>query len=64
MPVRSPCTNVCAIDRHSGWCDGCARRIDEIMRWPQASEAERTTILAALPDRRTQMASRQRWWRR
>jgi len=62
MPVRSPCINVCAIDRRSGWCEGCARSIDEIMRWPLASEDERTTILAALPGRQAQMASRKRWW--
>jgi uncharacterized protein len=64
MPIASPCTNVCAIDARSGWCEGCARSIDEITRWPLASDAERAAIVAALPGRRTLMAARKRWWRR
>jgi predicted Fe-S protein YdhL (DUF1289 family) len=51
MTVRSPCTNVCRIDRRSGWCDGCRRTVDEIMAWPTASEAEQRAILAELPKR-------------
>lgn len=51
MPLRSPCTNVCRIERRSGLCEGCKRTTDEIMRWPYASEAEQAAILAQLPDR-------------
>ena len=51
MSVRSPCTNVCRIDRRSGWCDGCRRTVDEIMAWPTASETEQRAILAKLPGR-------------
>ena len=51
MPVRSPCTNVCRIERRTGFCEGCRRTVDEIMRWPLASEAEQHAILAALPGR-------------
>ena len=49
--VPSPCINVCRIDRRSGWCDGCRRTVDEITRWPLASDAERLAILAELPGR-------------
>lgn len=49
--VASPCTNVCRIDRRSGWCEGCRRSMDEISRWPHASDAERRAILAQLPGR-------------
>jgi len=49
--VASPCTNVCRIDRRSGWCEGCRRSIDEITRWSVASDDERRAILAALPGR-------------
>ena len=49
--VASPCTNVCRIDRRSGWCEGCRRTVDEITRWPLASDAERLAILAELPGR-------------
>jgi hypothetical protein len=51
MSVASPCTNVCRIDRRSGWCEGCKRSIDEITGWPHASDAQRRAILAALPGR-------------
>ncbi|TFU02898.1 DUF1289 domain-containing protein [Polymorphobacter arshaanensis] len=64
MAVRSPCNNVCTIDRRSGWCAGCARTVDEITRWPLASEAERVAIVAALPQRRAILETRKRWWRR
>jgi len=62
MPVASPCTNVCVIDRRSGWCNGCARSIDEIMRWPLANEAERAAIVDQLPARRDALAQRKRPW--
>lgn len=51
MTVVSPCTNVCRIDRRTGWCEGCRRSVDEITRWPLASDAERQAILDALPAR-------------
>jgi predicted Fe-S protein YdhL (DUF1289 family) len=49
--VRSPCINVCRIDRRTGWCEGCRRTMAEISAWPTASEAERQAIVAALPAR-------------
>ena len=51
VPVPSPCTNVCRIERRSGWCEGCRRTVDEITRWPLASPAEQRRILAELPGR-------------
>jgi predicted Fe-S protein YdhL (DUF1289 family) len=51
VTVRSPCINVCRIDRKSGYCEGCRRTVDEIMRWPIADEAEQRAILAELPRR-------------
>ncbi len=50
-PLRSPCINVCRIDRRSGFCEGCKRTVDEITRWPIASHAEQAAILAELPGR-------------
>ena len=58
MAVRSPCTNVCRIDRRSGWCEGCGRTVDEIMAWPRATEAEQAALVAQLPAR---LARRQPW---
>ena len=51
-PVPSPCTNICKMDARSGFCLGCARTLDEIARWGQASNDERRRILAQLPARR------------
>jgi uncharacterized protein len=51
MALPSPCTNVCRIHQRSGFCEGCKRTVDEIMRWPRATEAEQAEILAALPAR-------------
>ncbi len=61
--VRSPCINVCEIERRSGECRGCARTLDEIARWPLASEAERAGIVAALPAR-VAARSRRGWFAR
>lgn len=52
MTVPSPCTGVCRIDPLTGWCEGCARTIEEIMVWPRADDAEKRAIVARLPERR------------
>lgn len=49
--IASPCTNVCRINRRTGWCEGCRRTMDEISRWPHANDDERRAILARLPER-------------
>jgi predicted Fe-S protein YdhL (DUF1289 family) len=50
--VASPCTNICRMHHGTGWCEGCARTIDEIVAWGGASDAVRLQILARLPERR------------
>jgi hypothetical protein len=50
--AASPCTNVCRIDKRSGYCEGCRRTVDEIMAWPNASEDVKRAVLDALPRRR------------
>lgn len=52
MTVASPCINVCRLNRRTGWCEGCGRSMDEISRWPTASDDERRAILARLKARR------------
>ncbi len=61
MTVASPCTNVCRIERRSGFCEGCRRTVDEITHWPLASEAERRAILAELPQRPSRKRLGVRW---
>ncbi len=51
---ESPCIRVCEMDAASGLCRGCARTLDEIARWGQASPAERDAVWQALPARRAQ----------
>ena len=50
--VKSPCTNVCQMHVPTGWCEGCARTIPEIIAWSKADDASRLAILARLPERR------------
>ncbi len=60
-PVRSPCINVCHIDSRSGYCEGCRRTVEEITRWPLASEAERAAVVAELPGRVVRKRLGVRW---
>jgi len=52
MAIASPCTKVCTIDPRSGLCHGCGRTLDEIARWASLDDAERSRIMAELPQRR------------
>jgi predicted Fe-S protein YdhL (DUF1289 family) len=47
-PVPSPCVSVCRIDPQSGWCEGCARTIDEIAQWSVMSDDARRAVWAQL----------------
>jgi predicted Fe-S protein YdhL (DUF1289 family) len=49
--IASPCRDVCSLDQSGKYCIGCGRSLDEIARWTLASEAERQSIVAALPER-------------
>lgn len=42
------------MDARSGLCLGCARSLEEIAAWAQASPAERRAIVQQLPQRRAQ----------
>ncbi len=55
MNVKSPCTNVCRMNPATGWCEGCARSIDEISAWSRADDAARLAILTRLPERRARL---------
>lgn len=47
----SPCTGTCTLDPLTRLCMGCARTIEEIMAWPNASAAQKHAILAAIGHR-------------
>jgi predicted Fe-S protein YdhL (DUF1289 family) len=50
--VKSPCTNICAIDYNVGFCMGCKRTIKEITTWSNLDEAEKKQILLKIIDRK------------
>lgn len=53
--VASPCINVCRMHAATGWCEGCARSLDEIAAWSRADEASKRAILARLPERHARL---------
>jgi predicted Fe-S protein YdhL (DUF1289 family) len=50
-PIQTPCINICEIDFDTLLCKGCGRTREEVARWMSFSDAERATIMAALPER-------------
>ncbi|NJM43949.1 MAG: DUF1289 domain-containing protein [Brachymonas sp.] len=54
-PTPSPCTSVCNMDAHTGYCKGCYRTVDEIMRWGQGSEAFKQAVWQQLHQRHAQL---------
>ena len=55
---RSPCINVCALDRRTGWCLGCGRTAAEIRGWKKAQPHQSRKVLADLPRRLAKLKSR------
>lgn len=53
--IPSPCVDICTMDDATGWCEGCARTLDEIARWGSTSKADRDTVMAQLPARLAEM---------
>lgn len=51
--IASPCNNVCRMNPDTGLCEGCLRTLDEIAAWSAMGDAEKRSVLAQLPARRT-----------
>lgn len=49
--VKSPCRNVCKIDKNSGLCIGCYRYEFEIFNWINFSEKQKKNILLKVEER-------------
>ena len=60
-PPASPCVNICLMDAATGWCRGCARRLDEIAGWGGAPQAVQRHILGQLPTRRAELHRQGLW---
>jgi uncharacterized protein len=54
--VPSPCTSVCRMDERTGWCEGCARTLDEIATWSVMSDGEKTILWDELAARQVMLA--------
>ncbi|HLX70834.1 MAG TPA: DUF1289 domain-containing protein [Verrucomicrobiae bacterium] len=51
MNISSPCVNICQLDSQDV-CIGCFRTRDEIARWTQMTDDEKSLVLAAVKNRR------------
>ena len=49
MTVPSPCVDVCRLHAPTGWCEGCARTIDEIAAWGRLDDESRRRVWSQLP---------------
>jgi uncharacterized protein len=54
--VPSPCTSVCRMNERTGWCEGCARTLDEIAAWSAMSDSEKTILWDELAARHVMLA--------
>jgi predicted Fe-S protein YdhL (DUF1289 family) len=52
--IATPCVKVCIVDGASGLCLGCWRTLAEIGGWSGLTDAERSQIMAELPEREAQ----------
>jgi predicted Fe-S protein YdhL (DUF1289 family) len=52
QPVGSPCTDICKLNRETGYCEGCFRTRDEIKAWKTMADADKVCILDGLLARR------------
>lgn len=53
--MKSPCIDVCKMDKLSGLCQGCLRTIPEIKAWKGLSRKEQKLLLADLNSRRARL---------
>ena len=49
--IKSPCIDVCNMDRKNEFCTGCLRTIEEIGNWSKYSEQEKSKILDLIEKR-------------
>lgn len=49
--IKTPCVQVCVLDRQERLCIGCLRTGEEIAGWTSMTDAERERIMAELPAR-------------
>jgi uncharacterized protein len=50
--VPSPCIDVCRMSAETGWCEGCARTLEEIAAWASMTDVQKMAVWHVLPGRR------------
>ena len=50
--TKSPCRNICTIDKLTGYCKGCKRNIREISQWQKLTEKEKNQVIKNLYTRK------------
>ena len=50
--IKSPCINICTIDKNGIFCTGCNRTLDEIDRWINLDNQEKKNILYKIEKRK------------
>ena len=48
QPVGSPCTDVCRLDKTTGYCEGCFRSREEIKAWKTLPDADKLGLFPTL----------------
>lgn len=60
MTQKSPCIDVCRVDRPSGWCVGCGRTPGEIRDWQSMQPFKRAMVMRDLKRRIDRLQERLR----
>jgi uncharacterized protein len=55
MTVASPCIDICQMNAATGWCEGCARSLDEIAAWSRLDDAAKQRVWSLLPARQAEL---------
>ena len=58
--IKTPCVNICVIDRETTQCIGCGRTRPEIAGWLTMSADERQLIMAELDQRVATLTKRKK----
>lgn len=54
-PIVSPCIGVCAMNDHTGLCEGCFRSIEEIRDWWDMAPEARNSVMDKLEQRQNEL---------
>ena len=52
---KSPCIDICKIDKQTGLCRGCLRTRQEIKGWKQLSKSERKDVIGQISVRKLEV---------